>query len=65
MGRAMCMWILLGNVTFDLEALGFVDEFPYDLKYQLQKPYNLIDKMKLHRLCVIYSFHFVNDFVNI
>jgi len=35
------------------------------LKYQLQKPYNLIDKMKLHRLCVIYSFHFVNDFVNI
>jgi hypothetical protein len=50
MGRAMCMWILLGNVTFDLEPLGFVDGF------RLRKPYNLIAKMKLHRLCAIYFF---------
>lgn len=24
---ALCMWILLENLTFDLEVLGFVDEF--------------------------------------
>lgn len=46
------MLILLVNVTFDLEPLGFIDVF------WLRKPYNLIAKMKLF-------FHLVHEFVNI